>query len=186
LTTNKQLVYNSYKNLALYYQQVGKLELAMQAAQEALARAPENERAAVQGLIVQLQQGGAAPETEVLFQQFLSEGDLALNSKQWAEAEAAYQKALGLDPNSVIAHSALAYIYAQQGRMEEAEQANQIVLAAMPGDFATLKNLAIIYRQLSRYDEAVAYAQLALESPVATQEDKTQLQIFINEIQNAR
>ncbi|MBN1583659.1 MAG: O-antigen ligase family protein [Anaerolineae bacterium] len=186
LTNNKQLVYNSYKNLALYYQQVEKPNEAMQAANEALARAPENERAAIQGLIGQLSQGGAAPEANVLIQQFLSEGDVALNSQQWAEAEAAYDKALGLDPNSVVAHSALAYIYAQQGRLQEAERANQIVLAAIPGDFATLKNLAIIYRQLARYDDAIAYAQQASESPSATQEDKTQLQVFINEIQNLK
>jgi tetratricopeptide (TPR) repeat protein len=186
LTKNKQLVYNSYKNLALYYQQVEKLDEAMQSAKEALARAPENERAAIQGLIGQLSQGGAALETDVLVQQFLSEGDVALNSKQWAEAEASYSKALGLDPNLVVAHSALAYIYAQQGRLEEAEKANQVVLAAIPGDFATLKNLAIIYRQLVRYDDAIAYAQQAFDSPAATEEDKAQLQMFVNEIQNLK
>jgi tetratricopeptide (TPR) repeat protein len=68
----------------------------------------------------------------------------------------------------------------------DAEQENQIVLTAIPGDFATLKNLAIIYRQLDRYDDAISYAQQAVESPAATEEEKAQLQMFINEIQNLK
>jgi tetratricopeptide (TPR) repeat protein/O-antigen ligase len=186
LTTNQRLLYNSYKNLALFYRQIDRMDDAMRAAQEALARAPDNERASIQGLIDQLAGGGVAPETEVLTQQFLSEGEAALNSKQWSRAEEAYQKALGLNPNLLLAHSALSYIYAQQGRLEEAEQENQIVLAAVPGDFATLKNLAIIYRQMKRYDDAISYAQQALGSPQATEEDKQQLQLFINEVRDLK
>ena len=83
----------------------------------------------------------------------------------------------------MIAHSALAYIYAQQGRLEEAEQENQVVLAAVPGDYATLKNLAIIYRQLGRYPESLSYARQALEAPRALPEEKAQLEMFIAEVE---
>ena len=182
LTKDKRLVYNSYKNLALYYQQVGDVEAAMRAAQEALARAPDKERPGIQSLIAQLAQGGVMTETEVLVQQFLTEGESALNKRQWARAEEAYRKALGLNPNLAVAHSALAYIYAQQGRMEEAEKENLTVLKLIPGDYATLKNLAIIYRQMKRYDESISYAQQALESPQASESEKKQLQAFIQEV----
>ncbi len=181
---SQQLAYNSYKNLALYYQQDGQLEPAMRAAESALALAPDSERPAVQGLIVQLQQGGVAPETDILAQQYLSQGESALNSNQLAQAEAAYLSALNLNSNLVVAHSALAYIYALQGRLQEAEQQNLIVLQAIPGDLATLKNLAIIYRDLKRYDDALIYAQQALLSSQISDVERQQLQIFIGEIQN--
>ncbi len=186
LTQDERLLYNSYKNLALFYRQVDRLDEAMQAAQQALARAPENERASVQALVEQLAAGGIAPETEVLIQQFLSEGEAALNSKQWDRAAEAYRKALGLNSNLVMAHSALSYVYAQQGRLEEAEKENLLVLAAIPDDLATLRNLAIIYRQMQNYDNSIQYARQAMQSAQAKEEDKKQLQLFINEVQNLK
>jgi tetratricopeptide (TPR) repeat protein/O-antigen ligase len=184
LSTQDQLRYNSYKNLALFYQEAGRLEDAMRAAHEALALAPDNERAAVQGLIAQLSAGGVEPETEAMVQDLLAQGEAALNDKNWEEARGTYEKALALNPDLVVAHSALSYVYAQQGRLEDAERENQFVLAAMPGDFATLKNLAIIYRQLNRYSDSIDYAQQALASPQATAEDKEQLQLFIDEVRS--
>jgi tetratricopeptide (TPR) repeat protein len=183
LSNNPSLLYNSYKNLALFYQEQGRLEDGMRAAQEALARAPEKERTSIQGLIAQLEAQGAAPQIDQGLQQYLVEGEAALKGQDWPVAEGAYKRALALDPNLVVAHSALAYIYAQQGRLQEAEAENQIVLAAVPGDYATLKNLAIIYRQLGRLDDSLDYAQSALESPYATEEEKTQLEMFIREIE---
>ena len=164
----------------------------MRAAQEALARAPENERSAVQALVDQLAAGGAAPETDRLVQQYLSEGEAALNGEQWDRAEQAYKKALALNPNLVVAHSALSFIYAQQGRLEEAAQENLTVLQAVPDDFASLKNLAIIYRQMRRYDESLEYARLALDSPrtdeppQTIEEDRRQLEMFINQVEEIR
>jgi tetratricopeptide (TPR) repeat protein len=186
LTRNPSQQYISYKNLALYYQQLGRLEEAMRAAQEALARAPDSERPAVEALIAKMVQGGVAPETELMVQQFLSEGEVALNNGQWAVAEQAYGKALALNANLAVAHSALAYIYGRQGKLEEAEAENLAVLAAIPDDYATLKNLAIIYRELKRYDDSTKYARLALGSPYATAEDRSQLQLFIGEVERLR
>lgn len=186
LSADTQQQYLSYRNLAVYYQQLNMMPEAMRAAQEALARAPENERAGLQAWIAQMTQGGVAPETEVLVQQYLAEGEAALNNQLWAAAEQAYKQALALNPTQVAAHSALSYIYAQQGRLQEAESENLIVLAAIPGDLATLKNLAIIYRELKQYDKAIEYAQLAIESAQATPEDKELLQLFITEIDKLR
>ena len=186
LTKNRDQEYTSYKNLMVYYQQLERDDEAIRAAQEALARAPETERAALQAVIAQMSQGGVAPETEVLVQQYLSEGDVALSSEQWQKAEQAYKKALALNANLVAAHSSLSFIYAKTGRLEEAEAENLIVLEARPGDLATLKNLAIIYRQLGRYDESILYAQQALASAQLSAEEKTQLQVFIDEVEGLR
>jgi tetratricopeptide (TPR) repeat protein len=186
LSKNEQLLYNSYKNLALLYRQIDQSDQALAAAQQALIRAPEKEQAAVRGLIDQLEAGGAVSEADVTAQQLLAEGEAALNDGQWQRAEQAYKGALALNPDLVIAHSALSYIYAQQGRLEEAEQENQVVLSAIPGDLATLKNLAIIHREMKHYDDALQYAQLALDSPQATEEDRRLLQVFINEVESLR
>lgn len=183
LPGNERLLYSSYKNLAIFYRDQGRLDEAMVAAQEALARAPESERASIEELVSLFSAGGAVPQTEVMVQQYLAEGEAALNSGDWARADEAYNRALSLDSDLVIAHSALAYVYAQQGRLQEAEQENQIVLSAVPGDYATLKNLAIIYRQLERYQESLSYARQALDSPRALPEEKPQLELFIAEVQ---
>jgi tetratricopeptide (TPR) repeat protein/O-antigen ligase len=184
LTGNQRQQYTSYKNLAVYYQQLGQMQEAVGAAQNALALAPESEQGSLRAWITQMAEGGAAPESELLVQQFLSEGEVALNNKQWVAAEQAYKKALNLNPNLVVAHSALSFVYAQQGRLEEAEAENLIVLAAVPDDYATIKNLAIIYRELKRYDQALQYAQRALESPEATAEEKAQWQTFISDVES--
>jgi tetratricopeptide (TPR) repeat protein len=159
------------------------LDEAMRAAQEALARAPESERASMEELVSLLSAGGAVPQTEGMVDQYLAEGEAALANGDWARADAAYNRALSLNPDLVIAHSALAYVYAQQGRLEEAERENQIVLAAIPDDYATLKNLAIISRQLGQFQESLSFARQALNAPRALPEERNQLEMFIAEVE---
>jgi tetratricopeptide (TPR) repeat protein len=132
-------------------------------------------------LISQLGVQGVTPQTEALVEQALAAGEAALNGKDWTGAADAYERALALDPSLVVAHSALAYVYAQQGRLDEAERENLAVLEALPDDYATLMNLAIIYRELGRYDEAIRRAQQALDSPNAVAEQQAQLRAFITE-----
>jgi tetratricopeptide (TPR) repeat protein len=190
LPGNERLLYSSYKNLAIFYRDQGRLEEAMVAAQEALGRAPESERATIEELIRALAAAGATapagvdPRPEATVEQYLTEGEAALDGGDWARAADAYSRALILQPDLVVAHSALAYVYAQQGRLQEAAEENQIVLSAVPEDYATLKNLAIIYRQLGRYSESLSYARRAVESPGALPEEQTQLQAFIAEVQS--
>jgi len=186
LTSDQQQRYTSYKNLAIYYREVGQPEDAIEAAQEALASAPEGERASLQALIVELGGTPAPSQPEAQVQQFLSEGQTALDNGEWQAAEQAYQRALAVDPDSIAAHSALSYIYAQQGKLEQAEAENLIVLQSVPDDLATLKNLAIIYRQLGQYEDALEYAQRAIRSPQAEAGDKQQLEAFIEELSALR
>jgi tetratricopeptide (TPR) repeat protein/O-antigen ligase len=182
LTTDDQQRYSSYKNLAIYYREVGQADDAIQAAQNALALAPAEERASLEALVTQLGGTPVEPQTETQLQQLLSEGQVALNNGEWEKAAQAYERVVTLDPRSIVAHSALSYVYAQQGKLEQAEAENLIVLEMVPTDLATLKNLAIIYRQMGQYDNALAYAQRALESPQAEASDKQQLEAFIEEL----
>jgi tetratricopeptide (TPR) repeat protein len=183
---NENQQYTSYKNLAIYYDKLGQPDDSVAAAEQALARAPEGERASLQAWIARVSSGTSGGEAETRVQDLVSTGQVALDAGEWTEAEAAYEAALALNPNLLEAHSALSYVYAQQGKLEQAETENLIVLEAMPGDLATLRNLAIIYQRLRRYDDALDYAQQALASDQATEEDKRQLEAFIGELEQLK
>jgi tetratricopeptide (TPR) repeat protein len=176
--------YNAHKNLALFYQQQGRLDEALAEAQVALSLAPESERTAVQNFIAQLQATGAFGEQEALVQSYLSEGQLYLDQSQWVLAEQAYLKVLALDPNNVVAHSALGYAYAMQGRTEEAIAENLTVLDLVPNDYNSHKNLAILYQAVGRYDEALQEAQIALN--LAPEVDKPALQAFVAQLEQQK
>ncbi|MCR4407334.1 MAG: tetratricopeptide repeat protein [Anaerolineae bacterium] len=176
--------YNSHKNLALLYQQQGRLDEALAEAQVALSLAPESEKAAVQSLIAQLQATGGVGEAEALIQSYLSEGEFYLSQSQWVLAEQAFLKVLALNPNHVVAHSALGYAYAMQGRTQEAITENLAVVALSPNDYDSHKNLSILYQSVGQYDEALQQAQIALS--LAPEADKPALQAFIAQLEQQK
>ena len=176
--------YNAHKNLALFYQQQGRLDEALAEAQTALSLAPESEKQGVQNFIAQLMSTGEFGEEEALIESYLSEGQIYLSQSQWDLAEQAFLKVLALNPNHVVAHSALAYAYAMQGRTEEAIAENQAVLDLVPNDYNSHKNLSILYQSVKRYDEALQEAQTALN--LAPEADKPALQAFITQLEQQR
>jgi tetratricopeptide (TPR) repeat protein len=92
-----------------------------------------------------------------------------------------YQLILQRNPSDVEAHSALAYIYAQQGRVDEAIQENQVVLQLLPNDYDSLKNLAILYQQKGQWQEALTAAQQA--QTVAPEADQPSWEQFIADLE---
>jgi len=173
--------YNAHKNLALFYQQQGRLDEALAEAQVALSLAPESEKQALQNFIAQLQAKGGFGEEETLIQNYISEGQIYLKQSQWDLAAQTFLKVLALDPNHVVAHSALGYAYAMQGRTEEAIAENKAVIALVPNDYNSHKNLAILYQSAKRYDEALQEAQIALN--LAPDADKPALQALITQLE---
>jgi len=109
----------------------------------------------------------------------LANSYLALN--QLDKALPHYQLLLQNDPGHVEAHSALAFIYAQQGRLDEAVQENQMVLQQVPNDYDSLKNLAILYQQMERWQEALDAARQA--QTVAPETDQASWQQFIADLE---
>jgi cyclophilin family peptidyl-prolyl cis-trans isomerase/Tfp pilus assembly protein PilF len=101
---------------------------------------------------------GAASVDELLIQ-----GNQQIGQGAWEAAEETYKEVLGLDAESILAHSALAYIYAQQGRMDEAITEGQTVLELAPDDFASHANLAMLYLQKGDTDSAISAAEKAVE-----------------------
>ncbi len=182
--------YASHKNLAILYQQLGRIDEAIAEAEAALSLAPENDRASLEAYLAQLK--GLSPEAQPegqqlsssdqeLIQTYLSQGQDLLQTGDLDQAAEVYSQALALDPNIVQAHSALGYIYAQQGRLPEAVEENLAVLRLAPNDYASHKNLSILYQQMGRIDEALAEAQIALG--LAPENEKAAVEAFIAQLQ---
>ncbi|MCK6626354.1 MAG: tetratricopeptide repeat protein [Anaerolineae bacterium] len=108
--------------------------------------------------------------------------NINLALKQFDVALPYYQRILQTNPGDVEANSALAYIYAQQGRLDEAIQANQLVLQQKPNDYDSLKNLAILYQQKEQWQEALNAAKQA--QTVAPESEATNWEQFISDIEN--
>jgi tetratricopeptide (TPR) repeat protein len=104
-----------------------------------------------------------------------------LSLKQFDQALSLYQRLLQIYPNDIEANSALAFIYAQQGRVDEAIQANQQVLQQKPEDYDSLKNLAILYQQKGQLQEALNAAKQA--QTVAPATEAANWEKFISDIE---
>lgn len=179
--------FNNHKNLALLYQEQGRVDEAIAEAQKAWELAPKDEKPALETYIMQL--GGDLPAeaaTEAggsdqrLVQTYLEQGQLYLEQGDQDRAAEAFRQALELNPNLPGAHSYLGLIYAQQGKVEEAIQENLAVLEFVPDDFDSHKNLALLYQQQGRMEDALQEAQTALE--LAPEDQKAAMRDFIEQL----
>ncbi|MSP11379.1 MAG: tetratricopeptide repeat protein [Chloroflexi bacterium] len=75
----------------------------------------------------------------------------------------AYKQALKFDANSVQAHSALGFVYSQQGRLTDAIQENLAVLKVAPNDQSSQRNLTLLYAQNNEPGKAAAVAEAAVK-----------------------
>ena len=176
--------YTNRKNLAILYQQMGRIDEAITEAQRALQLAPDSEVEAIQGFLAQLMgESGASLDPKVVQQvEELSEtGRAQMDAAEWDAAEETFLQVLELSPTSPQAHSALAYIYARQGRIEEAIASNEYVIELMPNDWNSYKNLGLLYQETGRIDEAIAAVEQALA--LAPDKEKEALEAFLAQLQ---
>jgi tetratricopeptide (TPR) repeat protein len=108
--------------------------------------------------------------------------NLYLTAQKFEQAQSLYLQLLQTNPNDLEANSGLAFIYAQQGRLDEAIQANQIVLQQKPNDYDSLKNLAILFQQKGQLQEALNMAKQA--QGVAPAAEAANWDKFISDIEN--
>lgn len=188
LEANQQAVerkprnYLYHQNLAILYYQLGRVDDAIREATEALELAPDSQKPALQSFLAQLGQplSSSSQADQQQIQELLSLGRTQMDAEDWAAAGETYRQVLQLDVNSAIAHSALAYIYAKQSRLDEAITENLAVLDLLPDDYSSHKNLAILYRQQGNMDKAIAATESALT--LAPEQDREALQIFLEEL----
>jgi peptidylprolyl isomerase/peptidyl-prolyl cis-trans isomerase B (cyclophilin B) len=108
-------------------------------------------------------------ELMALGSQQISAGDLEA-------AEETFKRAIELDAENAIAHSALAYTYAQQGRIDDAIAETEAALEVQPDDYASYANLAVFYQLNEEMEEAVSAAEKAVE--LAPELERSAVQAF--------
>ncbi len=103
-------------------------------------------------------------------EELMVQGSQQLNSGDLAGAEETFKQIIDLDAENAQAHSALAYIYFQQGMLDESIAETEILLEMAPDDFANYANLAVLYQEKGDIDEAVSAAEKSIElAPEAEQ-----------------
>jgi peptidyl-prolyl cis-trans isomerase B (cyclophilin B) len=172
--------YNNHKNLAILYEQMGRIDDAIREATEALNLAPQDQKAALQSFIARLGGPQVPAENEERIAALVEQGRAQMDAEQWGAAEATFLQVVELNPNHPQAHSALAYVYAKQGRVDEAIAENQIVVRLVPGDYNSYKNLGLLYQQKGDLAQAISAIEQALA--LAPEKDKDPLQVYLDQL----
>lgn len=176
--------YLDYQNLAVLYYQTGQTDEAILAAKRALEQAPESEKPALEVFLNQLGQPaeGASPDVIQEVQDLLAQGRALMEAEDWEAAGETYRQILELDVSNPLVHSALAFIYAKQGRLDEAVTENLAVLDLVPDDYNSYKNLAILYRELGDIFKALSATEQALD--LAPEQEREALQLYLEQLRS--
>lgn len=109
-------------------------------------------------------------EEEELFEDLIEEGNIARDDRNYAAAEAAYNKARPVKPRDSRAVYGLGNLYADQQRWEEAEKAYRTALQIEPGFAITYVALSFVLTQpvsapdlSGRYEESERHARKAIQ-----------------------
>ncbi len=89
-------------------------------------------------------------------------GDLRVDLIQYNEAEAAYKKALNLNPDNLSAHLALGSLDVRRNRLKDSLAEYQRVVSAAPTNVAALAGIAEVYFRLGRFTDAASEAAHAI------------------------
>ncbi len=94
---------------------------------------------------------------------YLTLGYLYRRANRSAEAMAAYEKALSLDPNNSQAYNNLGALYEESNRYDDAREAYEQAIIFDPDLAMPHHNLAGIHEKAKAFDEALVEYQLALQ-----------------------
>jgi cyclophilin family peptidyl-prolyl cis-trans isomerase/Flp pilus assembly protein TadD len=175
--------YVDHQNLAVLYYQMGQVDDAIREATTALELAPDSQKPSLESFLTQLGQPteGFSADTIQQAQELLAQGRAQMDDENWSAAEQTYKQILELDVDNPLAHSALAYIYAKQGRLDEAIAENLAVLDLIPDDYSSYKNLAILYQQEGDIAKAISATRRAFD--LAPEQDREALETFLAQLE---
>lgn len=96
----------------------------------------------------------------------LAEGEKHLDAGEWIQAEAAFRRAIEVDPASAVALSKLGVALAHQRRLDEAERVFARAVDVNPRYAPAWSNLGNVYRETGRPEEALtAYERAVAVDP---------------------
>lgn len=85
---------------------------------------------------------------------YVTKGKVHTAQKQWDEAEAAFLKALELDPNTASAYDLLIATYIATNKLPQAAAQLEAILVKNGGNPATSMVLGLIYERMEQYEKA--------------------------------
>jgi tetratricopeptide (TPR) repeat protein len=89
-------------------------------------------------------------------------GRMLMQAKQFREAEAAFQKALGLDETLLETYAYLGMLYAHEGKVKKAIEKFEAIVAKSPQQVSALMILGLLYEQQEDYTRARANYEATL------------------------
>jgi tetratricopeptide (TPR) repeat protein len=128
-----------FYNLALVYEKMGEIDLAVQNYKDAFAVNPEG------------------------FLSCINLGNLAANEKRWDEALEWYKKAEAIEPRAEGIYANIGGVYVAQGKYEDAEKAFDRALEINPKNIEALHNKAILLAMKKQFREAAEINKKVLE-----------------------
>ena len=163
----------AHYNLALLFQEQGRIEEAIAGYRKTLARDPRF-AAAHNNLANALRQAGRAAESFGHYEEALradpqladayaNYGTALQEAGRVAEAVRLLERAAALKPASAQIQNNLGIAYYAVNRLADAEAAHRRALAAQPDFYEALNNLANALAALGRDDEAMAYYHKVIE-----------------------
>ncbi|HTU23475.1 MAG TPA: glycosyltransferase [Gemmataceae bacterium] len=159
------LGYKARQNLAIVYQEMGRLSQAEEQWRRVVGDKPAY-RLGWRGLVEVLVQNGQLAEAEQVIEQIPEQGSLAVEKLllrgrsllargAYDEARRAFERAVNQAPEDLPARQSWSHFLFEHGRPEESESALQELLRREPGDPAVHHNLGTIYLRLGQGDRAV-------------------------------
>ena len=132
----------------------------MEPAPTATTAATDTPEAAVEPEASAVPESGSGAES---VEELMMLGSQQINSGDLAGAEESFKQIIVMEAENAQAHSALAYIYFQQGMFDEAIAETEILLEMAPDDFANHANLAVLYQGKGEMDKAISAAAKSVE-----------------------
>ncbi|MEE3332251.1 MAG: tetratricopeptide repeat protein [Myxococcota bacterium] len=111
----------------------------------------------------------------------LLEGNLAYGERDFAAAEAAYQRAVELDPDNTGAYQRLAMFYRATDRLDDAISTFQASLAKNPNSARLHERLAILFEVQGQVEEAMEHYDEAIALDSSLGEAKNNLAYLLAE-----
>jgi tetratricopeptide (TPR) repeat protein len=166
-----------HMRLGLLYNLTGRKEKALEAFQKALALAPFRIDAltAIVGIYLRDKKYEAALELcddhkqtigeKKAFQAAISaiEGDIFMAKGDTTRAEAAYNEAIEIHPNILVAYVALARIYERENRLDEAISKYEDLLEKRKTYLPAIMSLGVIYERKGDLEKAETFYRKALD-----------------------
>ena len=128
-----------YYNLALVYEKMGQISLAVQNYKDAYAVNPND------------------------FLSCINLGNMAAKDKRWDEALEWYKKAEAIEPGAEGIHANIGGVYVVQGKLDEAEKAFDRALEINAENIEALHNKAILLAMKKQFREAAEINKRVLE-----------------------